>query len=312
MKQDASSFIQDKLTKDDIVLAEFIDEKCYCIYFIKGDTTPNLGVSEQTNRFCKYDLLKNQITLDLTSRGSNIICQNKKDTVFPGTFQSNSKLLSDSIHILLQGDNGSPISYTGPIVLFNTIDSTYTYITNGYFDTDDSNQLMIYHGGYFEEGGRYEILEYYDLDGNCLGNDGYVYYLGHEEKMGGMEWLDPKFREQKRKEEELEQLKKSAIPIEQICDEFRNEVKASKLYKGKRIIIMCKISELESAGYYEDCKYILKSYYNIWTGGYNLTAYTNDDNFTERTYPATVIIQGVCLGGGIRELTLNDYNLLAW
>jgi len=318
------------------IVAMFIDKDRHCIYY--QDSSDNFA-------FCKYDLLKEQETLRFNSKRepNAIVCKNRKGLLYMGHYSAT--LLDDNIHIVLEGEN-RPNSDSDHncwnVVLFNTVDSTYQYITtDGNVNSKSSSPLKINHYGYFEDDvsegdlmNAYSVVNFYDLEGNVIGNDGYVYDAWGN-ILGGLELLNANYRAKYQEEQEkkwheeqvksyIEELKKRAIPIDKIADDFRNEAKATNTYIGKKIEIKCWIEELKinENFSYRDYKYVLKtSSYRIGDSHdyFTFIGYTNNEEFVEKlSYPAGAIIQGICKSksGSISAYTgtliFTDCELLVW
>lgn len=173
------------------VEAKFIDKERHCIYY-----------SDINGAFCKYDLLEKRKTLELSSENPlYIVCKNKKEPLYMESCKA--RLLDDNIHIVLQRNPRTLDDNGHHFVLFNTIDSTYQYITttDGKVIGNSSKPLIIGHYVVDNNLETYEIRHFYDLEGNLLGNDGYIRDFISGEVVASLPNADSQAKAKKQQEE---------------------------------------------------------------------------------------------------------------
>lgn len=112
----------------------------------------------------------------------------------------------------------------------------------------------------------------------------------------------------------LESEKQNFIKLEDIGKAFsNNSVRAEAQYKGKRLKITCKLDKIRNNDNlltFLNYKYKLTSSYSLLFGGFNIEAYSNDENFVEFNYPANVYIEATLFSAGRGEYIFTDCNLI--
>ena len=158
------------------VVAKFIDKERHCIYYqdFRGKED-----------FCKFDLRNKRTTIEIGFDTGYMYCENRDELFFMFPVDI-AALLDDNIHITIQG--GNAVHHN--IILLNTVEDTYHHITEfGQLYTLHSNPLRIMQNFYDSKNNfSHKILTFFDLNGNVIGNDGFV--RNEDEKiLGGLELL---------------------------------------------------------------------------------------------------------------------------
>lgn len=188
----------------------------------------------------------------------------------------------------------------------------------------DNDEIFPYHYDYNKsEGGFFEWNFSLDNKGKILNTNNTIIYHNDVYNKRIEYWLSDFTPKQKsinilgaindtinacKQKIYIDQLIAQAITMEQLSKEYRNKIVADRKYKGETLILACKLLRIReddytSSGY----KYCLVGDWN-WMYGY-----TNDDTFTELSYPATVIIKATLTEvSDYFDYTFNDCELLAW
>ena len=113
-------------------------------------------------------------------------------------------------------------------------------------------------------------------------------------------------------EQAIKELKKEAIPLNELGKIYRNQVAADRKYKNETITVICKFEELVKPDLFEpNYKYKLCSEYDpIFLLNYNVEAYTNDENAVSLTFPAKVIMRAKLIRGSQTSFEFRDCELL--
>lgn len=116
----------------------------------------------------------------------------------------------------------------------------------------------------------------------------------------------------------ISEIKKNAITLEQLSNAFKNRVKAEE-YIGQQMIIVCDIDRIDRAdglfdpdGYKYKVQAFALEAWDEWLTGYDMTGYTNDDDFVDLEYPKKVIMTCTLTSGNNREFTFKDCDLILY
>lgn len=116
-----------------------------------------------------------------------------------------------------------------------------------------------------------------------------------------------------------EEIKKSAITLDELSDQFKNQIKSERELIGKQIILICNFDVIKKADGWFDTKgykYKLTSsateVMDTWWSGYDVIAYTNDESFTELEFPKSVIMQCTVVSGSSRYFEFKECRLLMY
>lgn len=106
----------------------------------------------------------------------------------------------------------------------------------------------------------------------------------------------------------FEEIKKAFIDISELDKLYsENAARADLLYKGKRVKISCKIEKMQNNNNlitFLNYKYKLIQKRSVLFGGYNIEAYSNDDNFINIDFPRKIYMEATMF---LRESESIDY-----
>ena len=188
----------------------------------------------------------------------------------------------------------------------------------------DDDEIFPYHYGYnMGEGGYFNWIISLDNKGKVIDKSNTIIYSNDVYDKEIKYWLsDLTSKEQAinilkeindtidicKEREYINKLVKQSITMEQLSKEYRNKIIADRKYKGKTLILECRLLRIReddytSSGY----KYCLIGDWN-WMYGY-----TNDDTFIELSYPTTVIMKAVLTNvSNYHDYIFSNCELLAW
>lgn len=116
-----------------------------------------------------------------------------------------------------------------------------------------------------------------------------------------------------------EEIKNSAITLDELSDQFKNQIKSERELIGKQIILKCDFDAIKKAdGWFDTKGYKYKlissstEIMDTWWSGYDVIAYTNDESFTELEYPKSVIMQCTVVSGSSRYFEFKECRLLMY
>ena len=128
-----------------------------------------------------------------------------------------------------------------------------------------------------------------------------------------------KKRAEEERKEQINNLVKESITLEDLSRVFANPIKAKKEYIGKSITVKCELEAIKEANGFFDLdvyKYKVRCFafeaFGEWIDGHDLIGYTNDENFVNLSYPKDVVIKAVLTSGNRRKFEFKDCVLLAW
>lgn len=111
----------------------------------------------------------------------------------------------------------------------------------------------------------------------------------------------------------IEEKKKEFINIEDLHDMYvDNAARTDMIYKGKRIKITCKIERMENNNnllLYTNYNYKLNSKNSFLWGGFNIDAYTNDENFININFPTQIYMDAILVLRDGVDYIFRDCNL---
>lgn len=106
----------------------------------------------------------------------------------------------------------------------------------------------------------------------------------------------------------FEEIKKAFIDISELDKLYsENAARADLLYKGKRVKISCKIEKMQNNNNlitFLNYKYKLIQKRSVLFGGYNIEAYSNDENFINIDFPKKIYMEATMF---LRENESIDY-----
>lgn len=106
----------------------------------------------------------------------------------------------------------------------------------------------------------------------------------------------------------FEEIKKAFIDISELDKLYsENAARADLLYKGKRVKISCKIEKMQNNNNFItflNYKYKLIQKRSVLFGGYNIEAYSNDENFINIDFPKKIYMEATMF---LRESESIDY-----
>lgn len=115
---------------------------------------------------------------------------------------------------------------------------------------------------------------------------------------------------------QIQPLIDNSVTLEQLSKEYRNTVKFDRTYKNQFIYLDCQLEFVkEVTGWFEpEYKYkVISSSVMIlgqWISDYDLTGYTNDENFINLTYPHHVVMKARVTSASSRVFKFSDCELL--
>ena len=115
---------------------------------------------------------------------------------------------------------------------------------------------------------------------------------------------------------QLNELVEQSISVEQLSALFRNNISAEN-YQGHTLLVTCEFESISRTGYFDldGYKYKLTNsavdLLGEWISGYDIIAYTNDDNFTNMSFPSRVLMQATLVYGDTKTFKFKNCQYIA-
>lgn len=115
---------------------------------------------------------------------------------------------------------------------------------------------------------------------------------------------------------QLNGLVEQSVSVEQLSALFRNNISAEN-YQGQTLFVTCEFESISRTGYFDlnGYKYKLTSsavdLMGEWISGYDIIAYTNDDNFINMSFPSRILMQAILVYGDTRTFKFKDCQYIA-
>lgn len=179
------------------------------------------------------------------------------------------------------------------------------------------------------EGGYFVWNFYIDSDGKVIQKEPYIQYKNEfDEDLGIYSFYQSDFSSKekarnvlleivdKKEEKQKEYILNHAITLEELNEACKNEIKFEREFLYKDLYFDCKAEYIEKVSGWLEPNYQYKIVSNAvvvlgqWWSDYDLIGYTNDDNFTELSYPCRIIMKAKLYSGNGRRFEFRDCQLL--